>query len=146
MVLNGNFETFADSLGAPNIPTISFEPGIYKVTMKRTGFPIIYGVFEVRSRFQAELPHKDFFDATIYPNPNTNPHFFIDVQTTASLYVRYEIFDGNGNNLFRYNIRLPKNHDGTHRISPDPILPNGLLYHRFTFLDGSYETITTIKN
>jgi hypothetical protein len=142
----GNLTSFADSTGVPNMPVLTFDEGLYKLTFKRTGYPLFYGVFEVRNRFQATLPHKDFFSATIYPNPNVNPHFFIDVQTTARLWVRYEIFDSNSNKLFEYTIQLPKDHDGTHRIEPDPVLPDGFLYHRFSFIDGSYETITTIKN
>jgi hypothetical protein len=142
----GNYTSFADQAGVPSMPTLDFEVGLYKLTFKRTGYQLFYGLFEVRNRFQATLPHKDFFSATIYPNPNANPHFFIDIVTTACLSVRYEIFDGNGNILYSSNMRLPKDHNGTHRISPDPLLPNGFLYHRFSFGDGSYETLTTIKN
>jgi len=142
----GNFTNFVDSLGVPSMPVINFTPGLYRMNFKRTGFPVSYGIFEVRERFQVALPHKDFFNATIYPNPNTNPHFFVDVQTTARLWVRYEIFDGTGNKVFQYTIQLPQGHDGTHRMEPDPPLPNGFLYHRFSFIDGSSEVITTIKN
>lgn len=128
------------------MPVIDFDPGLYNVALKRTGFPIMYGVFEVRDPFDATLPLKDFCTATIYPNPITEDFFFIDIETSAYLRVHYEITDANGEVLDRYEFRLPKDHDGTHKIVPDVTLPSGFLYHKFSFDDDSYETIITIKN
>lgn len=145
-ILLGSTSAFTDPNGLPNIPIMNFEKGLYSVALKRSGFPLMYGIFEVRDQFTSALPHKDFFDAIIYPNPIVEDHFFVDVLTTARLWVKYEIFDSNGNQVYEYTIQLPKDHSATHRIETDNPLPQGFLYHKFTFADGSYETISTIKN
>jgi hypothetical protein len=145
LIVNGSGYAFTDPEGYPNIPVISFTPGFYKLSIFNAERGLYNTFFEVRSTFVAGSSHKDFFSATIYPNPNTEDFYFANVQTTAKLKGRYEVFDGQGNLHYSYNFNLPKNHTGNHRIAPDIVLPSGMLYHKFSFLDGSYETYTTIK-
>lgn len=145
LIVSGSGFAFVDAQGYPNIPTINFTPGFYKLSLYTAGVGLNNTYFEVETNFVAGLSHKDFFSATIYPNPNIEEFYFADIQTTAKLKGRYEVFDGQGNLHYSYIFNLPKDHSGTHRISPDVILPIGMLYHKFSFLDGSYETITTLN-
>ena len=145
VIFSGGGSEFVDSEGYPNIPSINFTPGFYKLTIFTPNIGLYETHFETKSTFSAGLAHKDYFQATIYPNPNTEDFYFADVHTTAKLKGRYEVFDGQGNLHYSYVFNLPDDHDGTHRIQPDVVLPDGFLYHKFTFADGSYETITTVK-
>lgn len=43
------------------------------------------------------------------------------------------------------NFDVSEGHSGSHRLDGAVTLPNGFLYHKFTFDDGSYKTYTTIK-
>jgi hypothetical protein len=56
-----------------------------------------------------------------------------------------ELFDSQGNVQLVKNFFVPKDHSGNHSINTLNPLPNGFLYHKFTFEDGSYKTYTTLN-
>lgn len=145
VLISGGASSFVTEDGSPNIPAHNFEPGIHRLTVKQPGQRLKYVVFEVIAPFNFQLAHKDYFTGLIYPNPHQNQDYFIDIETSAKLKARYQVFDSNGNSFHDQQIDLPKDHSETHRISPGSSLPSGFLYHKFTFEDGSYSSYTTMN-
>lgn len=145
VIYEGSHLDFVDSQGYPALPTLNFTPGFYLFSTFTQDHGFKRTFFEVRQNFSSQVYHKDFFEATMYPNPHSENFYFAEVTTSAKLKGKYEVFDGQGNLHYSYVFNLPKDHTGNHRITPDVSLPNGMLYHKFSFLDGSYETLITIK-
>jgi hypothetical protein len=136
---------FIDANGAPAAFAITLNPGLHKLTLKMPNQHLQYIVFETTETHVFSIPHKDYLDAMIYPNPNTEGWYFIDMVSSAHLKPKYEVFDGMGTKLWEQDFDLPQGHDGTHRIEPQANFPNGYILHKFTFQDGSHESITTLK-
>ncbi len=145
VIYEGSHLDFVDTQGYPALPTLNFTPGFYLFSTFTQDHGFKRTFFEVQQNFSSQVYHKDFFEATMYPNPHSGDFYFVEVTTTAKLKGKYEVFDGQGNLHYSYVFNLPKDHTGNHRINPDVSLPNGMLYHKFSFLDGSYETLVTIK-
>jgi hypothetical protein len=145
VIYQGSHLDFVDPQGYPSMPTLNFTPGFYLFSTFSLDHGFRRTFFEVRQNFNSQVYHKDFFEATMYPNPHSGDFYFAEVTTTAKLKGKYEVFDGQGNLHYSYIFNLPKDHSGSHKITPDVTLPNGMLYHKFSFLDGSYETLITIK-
>ena len=145
VVLNGNFNTFFNSDGTPVFPTLNLTEGMYRLTVKKKGYAVFFLVFEVREAFDMQVELKDYFEALLFPNPHTNNDVRANITTTAALKVNYSLFDSMGNLLYTRNFNLPKNHSGQHSLDYEGYLPDGFLYHKFTFEDGSYKTYPTLK-
>lgn len=145
VILNGNFSTFFNIDGTPIFPTLNLTEGMYRLTVKKKGHAVFFIAFEVREAFDMQVQLKDYFEALLFPNPHTNNDVRANITTTAALKVNYSLFDNMGNLLYTRNFNLPKNHSGQHSLNFDGHLPNGFLYHKFTFEDGSYKTYPTLK-
>jgi hypothetical protein len=113
--------------------------------VKKSGHGVFFIVFEVREPFKMQVQLKDYFQALLFPNPHTLNVVKANITTTAALAVHYALFDHMGNVLHTRHFSLPKNHSGQHSLNFQGQLPNGLLYHKFTFQDGSHKTYTTTK-
>jgi len=144
-VISGDKSTFLDANDTPVFPTIDFEEGLYKLTVKREEMPLFYVIFEVREPFSASVELKEYFDALMFPNPHTGNVINATITTSAALHVNYELFDAMGNLLFDKNFQVSKDHNSDHQVDTEVYLPEGFLYHKFTFADGSFKTYTTIK-
>ncbi|NEN24704.1 hypothetical protein G3O08_14450 [Cryomorpha ignava] len=144
------FTTSASELfnqdGSPNIPSINFERGLHRIAIKYRGQPLDYTFVEITGSGTLTIPHKDFFNANVYPNPVTaQSQYSIDMNTSARLRMTYEIYDHFGNLVTSTYYDLEEGHSRTHVFPSDKLDPNGITVHKFSFDDGSYETITTIK-
>ena len=71
--------------------------------------------------------------------------FDVNMQATVGMSVSYELFDFQGNRIHRANYSLREGHDADHKVVPSNPIPEGMLVHRFSFVDGSEKTITTIR-
>lgn len=136
---------FLDGNGTPAIPAFNFDEGLYQVGIKRPDEHLVYIYFEVREPFSVSYAHKDFFQAVFFPNPTTESIFDATMSTTASLEGVMEIFDGQGNKYYERLFHFVKDHHETHRIDPELNLPNGFLYVKMSFIDGSHKTYTILK-
>lgn len=145
ILVNGSQNTFFTPEGTPVFPVLDFGEGLYTLTIKREGFKVFFITFEVRHPFQSGFLLKDFFSATLFPNPHQTDYVDANIVATASLNVGYALYDGQANELCRLNFDVSEGHSGNHRLDGAVTLPNGFLYHKFTFDDGSYKTYTTIK-
>lgn len=132
--------------GTPNVPTLDLQKGLYRIVVKYPNRPLDYIFVEVVKPGTVSAVHKDFFAANIYPNPTANHEYYsIDMNTSARLKMTYETFDNQGNPISRFEYDLEKDHSSTHKFSSEILNPNGMTFHKFTFYDGSFETITTIQ-
>ena len=64
--------------------------------------------------------------------------------SAATLKFNYSIFDESGNRYYSNNMRIGKEEAIDLKISTDN-LPNGYIFHKFTFDDGSVYKVKTIK-
>ncbi len=132
--------------GSPNVPSITLDRGLYRIAVKYPDRPLNYTFFEIVEPGIETLPYKDFFSANIYPNPiGSQSEYSIDITTSARLKMVYEIYDHLGNVLDKSYFDLEKNHNKTHIFPSSKLDPRGLTFHKFSFEDGSYETITTVR-
>lgn len=145
VILNGNFNTFFNSDGTPSFPVLSLTEGLYRLNVKMKGHKLFFLVFEVRDAFDMQVELKDYFEALLFPNPHSDNNVKANITATAALKVNYTLFNNMGNVLYERNFNLPKDHSGEHSLKFDGYLPDGFLYHKFTFEDGSHKTYTTIK-
>lgn len=145
VLLSGSFDTFFNSDGTPYFPNLSLTQGMYRLTVKKTDCSVFFIVFEVREPFDMQVELKDYFEALLFPNPHTDNNVKANFATTAALKVDYKLFDHMGNVFYTRNFNLPKDHSGEHSLKFDGHLPDGFLYHKFTFEDGSHKTYITVK-
>lgn len=144
-IVSGSASSFVTADGSPNIPTHTFEPGVYTATLKRPGKTQRTVTFEVTQTYNVHFEHKDYFTALMFPNPHQGDVYYAHMETTARLKPLYELFDGQGNKVYEQRFDLPKDHDANHKIDIDVPLPVGFLYHKFTFEDGSHASYTTLN-
>jgi hypothetical protein len=145
VMVQGHNASFFDHTGSPVFPVLNFEPGLYSLHVRKEDSRMFYIYFEVVSSFVSELSLKYFFDALVYPNPHSGPAISAELSTTAALDVRYDLLDAQGNILFTKHFQVPKDHNGHHQITPETYVADGLLYHKFSFNDGSFKTYISLK-
>lgn len=137
---------YIDASGEPISMSLNLEPGLYKIIAKTPNKGLRYTIAEVDNRINLSLLHKDYFSAVIFPNPIINNNYNIQMQASARLNVLYELFDSQGNLLWKQSFNLKDGHDESHQIDPGLQIPSGMLLHKFSFEDGSSETYTTLRN
>lgn len=145
-ILTTSASQLFNSEGIPQVPAVNFEPGLHRIAVKFPGEPLDYIFVELKGSGTLNIAHKDFFNANIYPNPSQGQsEYSIDMTTSARLKMTYEIYDHFGNLVTSTSYDLEQGHDRTHVFPSDKLDPNGVTLHRFSFSDGSYETLTTLK-
>lgn len=102
-------------------------------------------VFELEEPTMFGITYADLFSCTIFPVPHVEDKFDVNMQATVGMSVSYELFDFQGNRIHRANYSLREGHDADHKVVPSNPIPEGMLVHRFSFVDGSEKTITTIR-
>ena len=84
-------------------------------------------------------------DVTAFPSPITNNKYDVKIDAQATLTIAYELRDFTGEVILTRTFNVHKGQEKTFKINHNNI-PNGILFHRFVFEDGSTKSIQTIKN
>jgi hypothetical protein len=145
VMIYGNFDSFFSPNGTPTFPDLNLAEGLYRLSVKLKDRKVFFLVFEVRHPFDVSVELKSYFEALLFPDPHSDNIVKANISTTAALRVNYTLFDHMGSTLYIQDFNLPKDHSGEHALNFDGHLPEGFIYHKFTFEDGSHKSYTTIK-
>tara|TARA_Y100000589_G_scaffold291166_1_gene294506 strand:- start:117098 stop:117643 length:546 start_codon:yes stop_codon:yes gene_type:complete len=139
-----NSDIFNEDGSVKNV-NFTLEPSLYLSTIVLSSGITVHKILEIQEPLNNQILQKDFLSATIYPNPIEGNSFNIDLLPFATLKVKYELYDNYGKIHYQSDIILKKDRSATLKIKVDHDIPSGILINRFTFEDGSYFTIQTIK-
>jgi len=126
-------------------PDFVLYPGLYLIEFTFNNgytFPL-YG--EVKDKVNSHYELSNFLHVNAYPSPIVDNQFTLHLVADAKLKFDYELVDFNGTVLYTKNFVLQKGHDRTHTIKVHDGIPDGILFHRFIFEDGSQISIETCK-
>jgi hypothetical protein len=123
----------------------TLDPSLYLCTIVLSSGITVHRILEIQESLNNQILQKDFLSANIYPNPIEGNSFNIDLLPLATLRVKYELYDNFGKIHYQSDIFLKNDKAATLKIDVDHDIPSGILINRFTFEDGSYFTIQTIK-
>lgn len=124
---------------------LNLDKGLYSAMLTTQKGGQVFRLIEVHEAIDLLASYAEFTDVNIYPVPIQNDWFSIDLMSSISSTIEYEIYDVSGFLLHSQRIVLGKNGLVTLRIAPSNPLPNGLHSHVFRFPDGSQKSITTSK-
>ena len=140
--------TSADLIAAQSDPTglnFTLPEGLYACTLSIEGKGHRRIIFEVMNSTSNNFDLADLANIVIFPVPLSVNDYSFHFSTICKQEMKYELFDSNGNKLFMSDYIVESGHSEDHRISVSNGIPQGLLMNKFTFLDGSVKSITTLK-
>lgn len=128
-------------------PDISLNKGLYRLNLFTDELGLITWVFEVEKNTVISSNQADFLTPTIYPVPITENQFQLKMEAAAKVKFIYKLYDSYMNEIYSKNFVLQKGEERTHTIKPqgNGSIPQGFLYNKFIFEDGSLKTMTIIK-
>lgn len=121
------------------------ESGFYNVVYQFSDLSIGSYYFEVTESTNSTILDKDYLSYNVFPVPVTGNSFSLDLQSPKRLSFIYELRDFRGNLIFSSNFELDKDFEVTKLIQVNQGIPDGMLFNKMKFADGSEINFTTIK-
>ncbi|MDD4236873.1 MAG: hypothetical protein PHF99_12740 [Bacteroidales bacterium] len=142
-------DSIYDANGNIIAPQFTLNKGLYTFSLTHKDKSHNYSIIEVKSMVTSTLDIAELFNITIYPVPIINDYFIIEIGSSISDNLSYELYDKDANSIHNERIRYSTSGGfsgiSTIRIDPDNTMPDGNLFNRFIFSDGSVITIQTVK-
>lgn len=113
---------------------------MYRVYVQLWNGPLVYYYFGVKDRLEVNFSLSQLFESVIFPNPVVRSNYSIHMRAEVDMKVTYEVINANLEVLYRTKYILGAGHNQPHLIADANALPEGTLFHRFTFEDGSQQT------
>jgi hypothetical protein len=131
--------------GSINSYAFNLNPGLYALSFYIPEEGLVELLFEVNESTVQTYPMSNYLNANIFPNPVSSNQDII-VQTTTLFNIHYEYFltDSNGNILERKTVRGRQGEEQRFVFDSNN-LPNGQLFHKFVFSDGSEQIYHSLK-
>ncbi|MEX1001025.1 MAG: hypothetical protein WDZ35_02835 [Crocinitomicaceae bacterium] len=126
-------------------PQITIDEGLYMIGVQFKDASYLTLWFDsVKSRVW-NIPYSELLEANIFPVPIQDDEFTLSMTAKAKLKFDYVLYDLNGEELFRRNFVIPKDHSREQIIKIHNGIPSGQLVNKFYFEDGSVLEFQTIK-
>lgn len=123
----------------------TLEPGLYSFGMAFSTGEYERRIVELDKEVINATVYANLADVTAFPSPITNNKYDVKIDAQATLTIAYELRDFTGEVILSRTFNVHKGQEKTFKINHNNI-PNGILFHRFVFEDGSTKSIQTIKN
>lgn len=121
------------------------DAGFYNVIYQFSDLSIGSYYVEVTEATNSMVQEKDYLSYNAFPVPITGNSFSLDLLSTKRLSFTYELIDAENNLLVNTNFDLEKDFQVTKLIEVSQGIPNGLLFNKMKFADGSEINFTTMK-
>ncbi len=133
--------------GALNRNNLSFtlNPGLHKSTIILSNGEIQNLYFATTERLSSGLDMKDFVSVLAFPNPVVGNSYSLKVTSSVDATIDYEVLSLQGITLHKDRFQVRANTSTTPLIEPVQGVPTGIIVHKFTYPDGSWESFMTTK-
>lgn len=136
---------FLDSEGNFCFPPFNLEKGMYWVKIAFDNGRFTHFFKRVNQRTWNAAADKDYVFLTVFPVPIQSNSFSLRVQSSVNTNFQYEVLTSGGASILETIIRVSPGDDFVLPVDITDGIPRGSVFHKFTFADGSTETIHTIK-
>lgn len=123
----------------------TLEPGLYSIGMAFNTGEYERRIIEIDKEVINATVYANLADVSAFPSPIITNKYDVKIDAQATLTIAYELRDFTGELILTRTFNVHKAQEKTFKIT-DNNIPNGILFHRFVFEDGSTKSIQTIKN
>lgn len=135
------------SNGELTVPSFTLTEGVYIYHFFFNNGWYVPRYVEITKPRTTTVALSSLLEVNCFPVPVTDNEFQVTLSADAKLKFDHVLFDGSGNELYRKNHVIQKDHSITHTVKPkgNLVLPEGLLVNQFIFEDGSTKSVTITK-
>lgn len=134
-----------DNNGRLQAPSISLPAGLYRIALAYRNTDLKVRTIEAVTGLDMTYELSSMINISVVPSPLTNKTFKIDFDPGFTGSVNYELLDFNGNKIYSNTYSFTKDVQNSKTVSVINTIPTGVIFHRFTFPDGSVTTIKSLK-
>jgi|GEM_PF-2229551 len=132
-----NLHSLYGADGSLTAPSNTLPAGLYSLTLAYTNGEIRTKVVEASTGIDFTYEQSDLVDITETPSPITQNSITIQFTPRLTTAVSYELLDFTGNVLFSSSYNLVKDTPQTINETYPPAMGTGIVFHKYTFPDGS---------
>jgi hypothetical protein len=101
--------------------------------------------FATNEKIQNSIEMKDLVSITAFPNPIIGDNYSLLINSSVDVTVNYEVLNLQGISLHKERLIIKGNNVATPKITLPQGVPSGTIIHRFSYPDGSWESLLTTK-
>lgn len=125
--------------------SFTLNPGLYKTTMILSNGEMQHLYFATTERLNNGLDMKDYISILAFPNPVVGNSYSLKIDAQINAIFDYEVLNLQGVSLHKDRFQIRANTSSTPVITPIQGVPSGIIVHKFTYPDGSWESFMTTK-
>jgi hypothetical protein len=129
----------------PSLLNFSLSPGLYHCVMKVKNHGHRDFYFDVANKISNDCNLCDLANIVLFPVPVISNEYSFHLTTACRQAINYALMDSNGNVLLKRNYEVGAGHNEDHKVVSECVIPDGLLFNKFIFSDGSEKIIATTK-
>jgi hypothetical protein len=138
-------QDFMEAGSNRNTLAFTLSPGIYqaRIILSTGEMRSIY--FATNEKIQNSIEMKDLVSITAFPNPIIGDNYSLLINSSVDVTVNYEVLNLQGISLHKERLIIKGNNVATPKITLPQGVPSGTIIHRFSYPDGSWESLLTTK-
>ena len=135
-----------DNFGNPIDIPIQLNPGLYSITFQFEDGSFFRVIEEKERETYNPATMANYLSVTIFPVPILENEFNMNLNATQSMDFEYSLHDFNGGILYQTRVYINEGEAENIRVRVENGIPKGFLINKFSFPDGSYLSIITVKS
>lgn len=136
---------FINQDGDFTIPSFTLDKGVYWIFAKFQNGKTTQFYKVVNHRNENILTDSMLVDLTVFPVPIIGDSYKINIVSQTNTSIFYEVYNNLGNPIYKTQLKVSSNDNFNLPVDISGGIPNGNIFHKFIFEDGSITTINTIK-
>ena len=140
-----DWQDFMEAGSNRNALAFTLSPGIYQVRIVLSTGEMRSIYFATNEKIQNSIEMKDLVSITAFPNPIIGDNYSLLINSSVDVTVNYEVLNLQGISLHKERLIIKGNNLATPKITLPQGVPSGTIIHRFSYSDGSWESLLTTK-